>query len=223
MSLKKIVFLGPPSSGKTSLRKFFFEGVPADKILETTEPPTIGIKHARYQYMYSYPVVKDGTSPEKISLDLSLMDTSGQEIDTFLASPAREQLFSNTDIVFFIFDASDWQNEKQRKRIMDFIFFTHYEQEVRSTDAIFHIIGHKYDKCRDGKDGMQQLLASIKNDLQDYVRMKTGKAPDFNVYLTSLHKEYRKETFKLFHALIAALSSIPFWDAFLISALKLLA
>jgi len=93
---------------------------------------------------------------------------------------------------------------------MDFIFFTYYEQEKRSPGAIFHVIGHKYDKCHVGKESMQKMQSGIKGDLQDYVQMKTGRSVDFSVHLTSLYKEYSKETFKLLQALIAALFSIPF-------------
>ncbi|MFX1594138.1 MAG: Rab family GTPase, partial [Promethearchaeota archaeon] len=39
---KKIIFVGPPGAGKTTLRKIFFEGESSTKLLEYALEPTYG-------------------------------------------------------------------------------------------------------------------------------------------------------------------------------------
>ncbi|NMC08406.1 MAG: GTPase domain-containing protein [Candidatus Lokiarchaeota archaeon] len=211
MAMKKVVFVGPANSGKTSLRKFFFEGVPADKILAEPEAPTVGVKYNRYNYVYSYPVEKEGTAPEKIPIELAMVDTSGQELEKFLTTPAGDNVFKAADIVLFIIDASGWDDEMQREYLMDFICFTNTARLQLAPQSVFHVVAHKYDLVvSGGKAGMDKLRARIKNDLQDYIFKKTRKFLDFNVHVTSLKKEYRLDTFQEILDLTTTLLSIPF-------------
>ena len=88
MAIKKIVFVGPPASGKTSIRRFFFEGIPADDILQTSESPTIGVKYNRYNYVCAAPIEKKGKTVEKIPVEVVMLDTSGQELERFITTHA---------------------------------------------------------------------------------------------------------------------------------------
>ncbi|MEX2681296.1 MAG: Rab family GTPase [Candidatus Sigynarchaeota archaeon] len=208
--MKKVVLVGPPNSGKTSLRRFFFEGVPADKILSEQEAPTIGVKYNRFNYVYSYPVEKDGVTPEKIPVELALVDTSGQELEKFLTTSAGEQVFKGADIVLFVLDVSEWENEMRREYLMDFICFTNTARLEKAPQSVFHVVGHKYDLVPGGKASLEGTRSRIKNELQDYAFKKTRKFLDFNVHLTSLAKEYRRDTFQDMLDLTTNLLSIPF-------------
>jgi GTPase SAR1 family protein len=208
--MKKVVFVGPANSGKTSLRKFFFEGVPADKILSEPEAPTIGVKFNRFTYVYSYPVEKEGTSPEKIPLELAMVDTSGQELEKFLTTPAGDQVFKGADIVLFIMDVAEWENEIRKEYLMDFICFTSNARLEKAPQSVFHVIGHKYDLAPGGKAGLEKQRAKVKSELQDYIFKKTRKFLDFDVHITSLKKEFRRDTFQEMLDLTTGLLSIPF-------------
>jgi GTPase SAR1 family protein len=211
MAVKKIVFFGPASAGKSSLRKFFFEGMPADRILSEPETPTIGVTYNRYNYVYSYPVESGGHVPEKIPIELAIMDTSGQEIERFLTTQAREQVFKGADIVLFIFDVIDWNDDSGRKEyIMDFISFTNSARLELAPQSVFHVVGHKYDKHPAGKAAIEQTRFKIKNDLQDYVFKKTRTFIDFDVHIMSLHKDYRRDAFQELLDLTTGLLSVPF-------------
>ena len=50
--VKKILLFGPPEAGKTTLRKFIFEGTPPGKLVEEPELPTIGITYNRGATQY---------------------------------------------------------------------------------------------------------------------------------------------------------------------------
>ncbi|HME55056.1 MAG TPA: Rab family GTPase [Candidatus Lokiarchaeia archaeon] len=197
--MKKIAFIGPPNAGKTSLRKFLFEGISADTILESPDLPTIGIKYSRYDYVYSYPFEKDGTAPEKIPIELAMLDTSGQELESLLTTSNREKVFSNADVILFIFDVSEWEDEVRREYLMDFILFVNDARIELAPDSTYHVIGHKYDTHSAGFDAMDKVRAAIQSELDEYMFQKTGKMLRLDVYLTSLQKEYRRESF---HALL---------------------
>jgi len=192
------------------LRRFFFEGVPADKILSETEAPTIGVKYNRFNYVYSYPVEKEGISPEKIPIELAMVDTSGQELEKFISTPAGDQVFKAADIVLFIMDVSEWENEMRKEYLMDFICFTNTARLQHAPQSVFHVIGHKYDLAPGGKAGLETLRGKIRTDLQDYIFKKTRKFLDINVLITSLRKEYRRDTFQEILDLTTAILSIPF-------------
>ncbi len=210
MSMKKVVFIGPPNSGKTSLRRFFFEGVPADKILSEPESPTIGVKFNRFNYVYSYPVEKEGISPEKIPVELAMVDTSGQELEKLLTTSAGDQVFKGADIVLFVLDISDWEKEMRKEYLMDFVCFSNNARLEMAPQSVFHVVGHKYDLAPGGRAGLEGIRSKIKNELQDYAFKKTRKFLDFNVHLTSLQKDYRRDTFQEMLDLTTGLLSIPF-------------
>ena len=207
--MKKIVFVGPPNAGKTSLRKFFFEGVPADTILEEPDVPTVSTKYSGYNYVYSYPVEMDGVTPEKIPIEVTVLDTPGQELESLLTTSMRQKVFSNADIIMFIFDVTEWEEEIRRDYLMDFISLVNDARLELAPDSTYHVIGHKYDRHPGGIDDLEKVRAAIKRDLDEYLFRKTGKMLDINVHLTSLMKEYRRESFHALLDLTTDLLSTP--------------
>jgi GTPase SAR1 family protein len=208
--VKKVVFVGPANSGKTSLRRFCFEGIPADKILAESEAPTIGVKYSRFNFVYSYPVEKEGVVPEKIPVELVMVDTSGQELEKILTTPAGEQILKGADIVLFIMNVAEWDNNIRKEYLMDFICFTNNARLMAAPQSVFHVVGHKYDLAPGGKAGLEKKRAQIKTELQEYTFAKTQKFLDFNVHITSLQKDYRQNTFQELLDLTAGILSNPF-------------
>ena len=194
--MKKIVFIGPPNAGKTSLRKFLFEGVSAEEILEKPESPTIGTPYLHYDYVYSYPFETVGAEPEKIPVELFILDTSGQELERILITSTRDKVFWKADIILFIFDVSEWENETRRQYLMDFISFVNDARNELAPESTYHVIGHKYDLYPASIEDMDNVRAAIKSELDDYVFQKTEKTSDFDILLTSLKEEYRYESFR---------------------------
>nr|MDO8119473.1 hypothetical protein [Candidatus Sigynarchaeota archaeon] len=113
---KKILLLGPPAAGKTSLRKFFFEGISAEQLLLQSEPASIGMKYSHYEYIYMYPFEKEGNIPEKTPFNLAVVDTAGQELDKWLGEQ-QYQVFVSADVVIFMFELKQWNVPEMREYI----------------------------------------------------------------------------------------------------------
>ncbi|HME52303.1 MAG TPA: hypothetical protein VKM55_08800 [Candidatus Lokiarchaeia archaeon] len=192
--MKKIIFLGPPGAGKTTIRRFFFEGIPADLLMKRQEPPSIGLKHDNFEYLLMYPVEIEGKRPEQIPFQLTLLDTSGQELEKWFTT-SRDDVFPGADIIFFIFDASDWNDDVKRQFVCDHVWFIFKTRNELAPDALFYILAHKFDKIAAKNVKIDATERHIREDLKDYIFRKKELIIDFNVHLTSLEKKYRNQTF----------------------------
>ncbi|MFX0102901.1 MAG: Rab family GTPase [Candidatus Hodarchaeota archaeon] len=206
---KKIVFFGPPAVGKTSMRKFFFEGIPADSLLESSELPTRGMKFNRYDYIYSHPINKEGEVSEKVPMELSVVDTSGQEMETWLTF-SKEKVFAKADIIIFVFDISEWKDEMRKQYILDLISFVFNAKNELCADSEFYILANKYDKVLDDGIDKEELKLTAQKDIKEYLLKKDQIETDADVVITSLEKDFRKETFQILMKIVAkSVSPIP--------------
>ena len=194
LMVDRIVFIGPPEAGKTSIRKFFFDGIPAGELLNKPEPPSIGMKYSNYTYLFTHPIEKDGEEPEKFPFKLSLLDTSGQEIVKWLTEE-KENVFNDSTHIFFICDAADWLNEDWKNTLLELVGKINKERINLAPNALLHVIVHKFDKVSDQFDKIKEFKDKIKLELQDYFFKEHKLLLDFNVIVTSLYENYRKESF----------------------------
>lgn len=127
------------------------------------------------------------------------LHTSGQELESLLTTNMRKKVFSGADIVMFIFDVTEWNDEIRRECLMDFISLVNDARLELAPDSTYHVIGHKYDRHPTGIDAIEKVQAAIKSDLADFMFRKKERLLYSSVHLTSLMKEYRRESF---HALL---------------------
>nr|MDO8119155.1 hypothetical protein [Candidatus Sigynarchaeota archaeon] len=195
ITMKKILFLGPPEAGKTSLRKFLFEGVPAVDLIENPEAPTIGLKYHSYEYVNATPTSKkDGKKPEQIPMTLSVVDSAGQNMNDWLSERA-DRVFNGCDVVILIFDVSDWLVDERRTYIEELIMYVYNVRYQYAPESRYYIVGHKFDKIPEGKTYREQMAKRIKRELNDFIFDKMLKYLDFDIFLTSLGEEYEQDTF----------------------------
>ena len=203
--VKKIVFFGPAAAGKTTMRRFLFEGTPAAELLEQPEPPSIGLKFTRYDYMLSMPArgkADDHVAvQEKLPVDLALVDTSGQEMEKWIIE-AKDRVFSKADIVFFFFDASQWDDPASQEYIMDFISFTDDARIELAPDSEFHVVAHKCDTIIGGLSGTDALERRVRGSLTDFLFKKKGMMLDYKVHATSIVEPFCDGTFMRFMQLV---------------------
>jgi GTPase SAR1 family protein len=97
-SSKKVLIIGPPSSGKTSIKRVFFEGNDSDDLLKNSLEPTRGFSH----YVYNW-----------LDMELGVADSSGQELNYYLSekkSFEQEIAFESADVVIYNFDYPYWED-----------------------------------------------------------------------------------------------------------------
>jgi GTPase SAR1 family protein len=195
MTVRKILFLGPPEAGKTSLRKFLFEGVAAEDLLAQSEAPTIGLKYSTYNYVQTMPTDKEKKKGgEKVPVDLSVVDAAGQNLADWL-DEKKERVFPGCDVIFLIFDVSDWLDDEKRSEIEDLIMNVYNARVELAPESSFFIIGHKADLLPEGQTYREQMVKRIKKELNDYVFDKMMKYLDFAVYITSIKEEFAQDAF----------------------------
>ncbi len=96
---KKILLLGRAGVGKSTLKEIVFEGRDPDELLVQSLAPTRGIETSAYSWL---------------DLELSVFDTSGQELKSLLEDKSEQLLaFGGVDIVIYIFDYETWHNDSQ--------------------------------------------------------------------------------------------------------------
>ena len=91
---RKIVLIGRASTGKTSLKKAILEGEDPFTLMINPLDPTRGIETSVYNW---------------IDLELSIFDTSGQELNSLLKNKDEQKItFENADLIIYIFDFPLW-------------------------------------------------------------------------------------------------------------------
>jgi len=84
---KKIIFVGPPGAGKTTLRKIFFEGESRAQLLEYALEPT----HGQESILL------------KLSEDIGVFDLAGQENQRWFETEEKS-IFCETKIIMIVID-----------------------------------------------------------------------------------------------------------------------
>ncbi len=189
---KKIILIGPPAAGKTSLRKFFFEGISGDQLLQHSEPASIGMKYSHYEYVYTYPIERVGANPERTPFNLAVLDTAGQELETWL-NERQYDVFTGASVIIFVFQLNDWNDPQNREYISNLVMITDNIRVQHAPSAQLYILGHKMDAIA-GLNA-EKMRRDVQDGLQEYVFKKRKLFLDFKVRLTSLCKEFRQETF----------------------------
>lgn len=120
---KKIIFIGPASAGKTTLRKIFFEGESCKKLIKHSLEPTHG--------------------QDSIILDLQekigIFDLAGQENDSWLDGESNA-VFIGAALIIVVVDSSvDFDVN------LDFIKRVISVRDELSPDSIIYVLNHKID------------------------------------------------------------------------------
>ncbi|OLS12282.1 MAG: hypothetical protein RBG13Loki_4105 [Promethearchaeota archaeon CR_4] len=93
--VKKLILIGPPGVGKTSIKQIFFDGQNADQLLKSPLEPTRGNELTIVEFEW-----------EKIAIN----DLSGQELDRWLTH--EQDVFNHADLVLIFLDVSSkWETQ----------------------------------------------------------------------------------------------------------------
>ena len=136
---KKVIFVGPSGAGKTTLRKIFFEGENASKLLEYALEPTYGEE----SLILRLPGLNE---------DVGVFDLSGQENDRWLESEDKS-IFLDAEVIMIIIDIT-----AEFDPILDFIRKVITIRNDLTPNSFVYVLMHKIDlvghkKIRDIRTG----------------------------------------------------------------------
>lgn len=166
---KKIIFVGPPGAGKTTLRKVFFEGESSTKLIEYALEPTYGEE----SLILRLPGLNE---------DVGIFDLAGQENQRWLETEEK-LIFRDTKVILVIIDIT-FSSEEISKFIRKIIDL---RNDLTPSTYIFVLL-HKIDLVSEKK------VREIKFLTKNYF----SNEPQLNFLFTSLKREYFSRTFTYF-------------------------
>lgn len=180
---KKILLIGRGGVGKTSIKQVIFDGKDPKNLILFPLDPTRGISSSVYKWM---------------DLELSLFDTSGQELPIILEDEnERNKAFENAEVIIYTIDYFSWVS--QSKEIIDEIEIVYNIVKSYNKIAKFIIFFHKVDLINQKfKENFQSLESEIKNNF--------SQSEELKIYFTSLHPNLLHSTYNAFFEILSNLS-----------------
>ena len=180
--LKKILFVGRPAMGKTTIINIIFKDEnPYDLVLFPLES-TLGTKYSSY---------------DLLDLKISILDTAGQSISTYLNNEEQQDIiFRDTSVLIYIFDYNIWINTPD-EIIEDINKIYEIKEKNNYIDNLF-LFFHKIDL-------IPQLDGEKLNSLEIEVNQQLNLSEKLPVYFTSIHPDY---IYSLYYAFYNSLSNI---------------
>ena len=168
VEIKKILLVGPPNTGKSTIKSVFFEMANPFVLLRNSLDPTRGVNSNIYSFF---------------DLELSVFDLAGQENENWFNN--EKNIFNYADLIICILDINSYL-----KNNIDFIEdLIKIITELKLIKCSLVILLHK-------KDLIEPIYAQHKYTAFER-RIKNELKSDFDIqiYTTSIAKEYFFETF----------------------------
>nr|MDO8100014.1 ADP-ribosylation factor-like protein [Candidatus Njordarchaeota archaeon] len=148
----KVVFMGPPGSGKTSIRRVFFDGEDAKDVLGKPSEPTYW----------------EEKKFEHIDFFFRVVDLGGQEayVDEW-HDRLEKEVFGSMDAVVFVVDASDKKTAVKAKEYLRRVVYSALKYSDPAHLKVY-ILLHKVDLLREGEQ--RRLITShLRGELNNAV------------------------------------------------------
>ncbi|MBY9008028.1 MAG: hypothetical protein KGD63_14905 [Candidatus Lokiarchaeota archaeon] len=180
----KILLIGKPAVGKTTIKKIIFEGVNPLELLKSSLDPTRGIESKVYKWM---------------DLELGLFDISGQELNIILREEEESiRSFANTNAFIYIIEYYKWKSSFQEyiddiNRIYNIII----KYNLKSQLILFL---HKIDLLDRNKSKIN--FQKIKKEILNLIKLPIIP----KIYVTSIIPKYIYYLYEAFFNILVSFS-----------------
>ena len=161
----KIVFVGKPEMGKTTIKKVVFEGSDPNELVLFPLEATITQKFSVHEFMDS---------------KIILLDTAGQSLSSLLQDEGKQiRSFENSNAIIYIFDYPTYIENSEE--IIEDIRRLYEINEKHQFNAKIILFLHKIDLMVSQKIGIK--LALVAKQINKLLKLPE----ELNIYFTSLH------------------------------------
>ncbi|MHA1149699.1 MAG: hypothetical protein ACTSR8_15800 [Promethearchaeota archaeon] len=183
--MTRVILIGLPNAGKTTLRKIFFEGNPPKDFLLHPIAPTRGVESIVIN-LDKIPFITIGTTNVK---EFGVFDYSGQENEYWLEEESKG-VFKNAKAIFLIIDVESPKTQIQLliKKIIEL-------RNIYTPSASINTLIHKIDLV--SKDKLLELGVFLDNQF--------SQINELQIDFTSIKEPFYYRTATLFASLIKKL------------------
>jgi GTPase SAR1 family protein len=176
---KKIIFIGPPASGKTTIIKAFFKNVNPVKLLEFSLAPTKGINSEIYSYF---------------DVNLAIYDLAGQENRSWFVT--EKSVFQGSNVVICVFDITD-----PLKTIIDFIIKIFKIKRDLNLPFDIRILLHKIDLVTFSYPNF------VIKFIEDQLNFKGLKGIKLKTFCTSITQDFFWESYDVILSILHSINN----------------
>ncbi|MFX1311369.1 MAG: GTPase domain-containing protein [Promethearchaeota archaeon] len=169
MIKKKIVFVGPPDVGKTTIQQVYFEHMSPTYLLENPLNPSRGVNSCVYSIF---------------NTNLGVFDLAGQENKIWFSNKGKD-IFNQSNVIICVFDIKN-----SLESIINFLLSIYkLKKELNLFSCRIIAFLHKID-LRSNSYVRHKL-----KDIQKFITLQHPQGKDFEIFETSIKKENFYNTF----------------------------
>ena len=167
---KKIVFVGPPNTGKTTIKSVFFEMANPLKLLKKSLDPSRGINSSVYSLF---------------DLELGVFDLAGQENENWFKK--EREIFNHTSLIICVLDVNSYL--KDNFAFIDDLLDVYKELKLSGCSIV--LLLHKIDLIEP-----LYLQHKIKA-FDDYIKNEKKSDSMVQIFATSITKKFFLDTYDI--------------------------